>query len=206
MKTGLLTILIATMLMVSSASAAMIQWTAAEGGNDHWYELVTVDEDITWTDALAASIAAGGNLASIASLGENNFVAELLSSSDWIYNNSNGIFGPWIGASYTDSAWTWSDGTAWSYTAWETGQPNNIGGSQAYVHYYITGYSTITAALAAGQPYTWNDLAYDGTYMRSYVIEYDAQVSAVPEPSTFLLLAVGVAGLVGLGRKRITAS
>ena len=35
-----------------------------------------------------------------------------------------------IGGYRVGSTWRWSDGSAWSYTNWHSGQPDNYGGRQ----------------------------------------------------------------------------
>src|SRR5689334_4864114 len=70
---------VAIVCLAISASAAPIQWSAAAGGNDHFYEFV-VAPNIKWTDASAAAQARSfdgvqGYLATLTSAGENAFMA-----------------------------------------------------------------------------------------------------------------------------------
>ncbi|MCB0518830.1 MAG: discoidin domain-containing protein, partial [Saprospiraceae bacterium] len=74
----------------------------------------------TWEDARLDCIAKGGQLAVITSAAENQFVANHLGYGNAAYigltdKNSEGNF-------------TWTDGSALSYTNWEPGEPNNGNG------------------------------------------------------------------------------
>ncbi len=82
---------------------------------------------VTWKQAEATCVAWGGHLASIANSAEDTFVYNLQAPCA-------GIYGSWIGM--TDEAqegkWVWSDGTPFSYTKWQSGEPNNNGGNEDY--------------------------------------------------------------------------
>ena len=182
----------------SGAGAVAIQWTVAESGNGHFYEAVDLGTAISWSDARALAEASGGYLATITSPSENDWVTAnllpLISGSA----GSNRL-GPWIGGyqdtnspSYSepDGGWAWVTGESWSYTNWGTPagtntEPNNNPVPENFLHYYVGGYSG------------WNDLGdFDGANLvDSYIIE------VVPEPSTALLLGLGLAGMAA--RRRV---
>lgn len=92
------------------------------------YELVNAGGAITWAAAKAAAEAAGGHLATITSPGEQARIAQQLGGT--VANNA------WIGA--TDEAsegqFRWITGEAFLYANWNTGEPNNAGGNEDYVH------------------------------------------------------------------------
>ena len=62
-------------------------------------------------------------LPSVHSAEEGKFLQDNISSDQfWVGASRN------VGADYTSpSSWTWSDGTAMNYTAWDHGEPNNAG-------------------------------------------------------------------------------
>ncbi|EFO93073.1 CRE-CLEC-51 protein [Caenorhabditis remanei] len=78
-----------------------------------------------FNDARSACQADGGDLASIHSQAENQFLVEL--SKAGITNKDKGhnddVF---IGLIYQNSKWQWTDGTAVNYLNWGDGEPNNM--------------------------------------------------------------------------------
>jgi hypothetical protein len=124
--------------------------------NQHHYLAVT--GTITWTAADAAARAAGGHLATLTSLEENNFVFGLVTVAE----------GAWIGATKPNpsqtpltSGWTWVTGEAWAFTDWRATQPDNQGGNQDVAHF--------SANSNVGE---WGDDAHDSTF-GAYVIEFE---------------------------------
>lgn len=149
-----------------AASAAVVQWTIASGGNGHYYELITTL--VNWTAARDAAAAktyqnTPGHLATITSAEENQFV----------WNNVSGTYF-WIGAYKDNNSWHWVTGESWGYVNWDAGQPDNSGGNEN--------------AIEIWRNPQWNDL--NQATIRKYLIEYDA----VPEPSAWrVLFAAAVA-------------
>ena len=189
----------------SAASGAPIEWTVASGGNGHFYEAVDLATQISWHDAKALAEAAGGHLATITSAAEDAWVTVNLLTLVSGSGGSNRL-GPWIGGyqdmaspSYSEPSggWTWISGEPWSYTNWGSsagtiGEPNNNPAPENYLHYYVTGTGTYSG---------WNDLGdFDtGNPVDSYLIEYDT--NPIPEPSTALLLGLGLIGFAVRGRR-----
>jgi len=179
--------------------AAPIQWTLAEGGNDHYYELIDHGGFIDWTDARDAAEAAGGYLATITSSAENDFLTDLSFSCfagefDEVrpcYRES------WIG--FTDEVvegefrWHFTD-EAVSFTNWATGEPNNDPAFDGEDYAILN---------PPPEPEgTWNDLPNDPNRVEYYLVEYDEEPTPTPEPGTWLTFAAGMAALVHLRRRR----
>ncbi|XP_010901909.2 ladderlectin [Esox lucius] len=79
----------------------------------------------SWTDAELICLQLGGNLASVHSLSEYNFL--------WSVLKSGGAKSPvWIGAhdAVKEGVWLWSDGSRFTYQKWNRGEPNNSGGQE----------------------------------------------------------------------------
>lgn len=115
------------------ALAQLVHWPAAEGGNDHYYEIVSVPGGITWNDASLSATNRGGHLATITSSDENTFVFNLASQST---NSWYGGYGPWLGglqatgSSEPGGGWGWITGEPFTYQNWAPNQPNNNGGKE----------------------------------------------------------------------------
>jgi Lectin C-type domain len=136
--------------------------------NGHSYQRFDIAK--IWPDAKTACANLGAHLATITSQVENN----------WVYTNMGvGGVNMWLGG--TDEAqegvWKWITGESWSYTNWQTGQPDNNEGSEDYLHMWgVTG----------GR---WNDfhVAADSEFFISYLCEWDNSVCTdiAVKPHTF---------------------
>jgi hypothetical protein len=157
--------------------AAPTCWTIGAGGNGHSYEATYVPGGTTFDNAESGALGAGGYLATIHSTAENNFCYNLVSDSQYWYQDSfnNGI-GPWLGGwqppPRTDEpagGWAWKPtGEAWTYTNWGQDEPNNYDGIEHWLHFF--GYRTLKAP-------TWNDLPnFQGP--KGYVTEFEPGLSA----------------------------
>lgn len=167
------------------AVADRVAWS----GNGHEYEAVSVPSGVTWFAANAAAAEAGGHLATITSLAENDFVFRQLVNSPefWtdLFAGSCCSWGPWIGGFQPDGSvepsdnWQWVTGEPFEFTMWRAGEPNQDDGTnEDHLHFF--------AAPNGARSNRWNDFP-GGRQMVGYVVEY------IPEPSTLLLgLAVGL--------------
>ncbi|KAI9548647.1 hypothetical protein NQZ68_007515 [Dissostichus eleginoides] len=76
---------------------------------------------LTWADAELHCVSQGGNLVSLNSQGEENFVKTLIKNFDPAEGYT------WIGLSdvHKEGRWMWSDGSAVNFVSWTSGEPNN---------------------------------------------------------------------------------
>ena len=175
----LVTSLACVAALSSSVHAELRQWSAAEGGNDHWYDIIVTPLQ-SWMAAKAQAESMGGYLASITSQSEN----------DWLWNSFNiggtpeywAQTGPWPGydgpvfGAYRDEndVWSWVSGEPfeWSNFNWST-NPGEAG-----------------AQFIAQTPF-WDDIGVNGGTSAggnvAFVIEYN-----VPAPATFIPLAAAM--------------
>lgn len=158
------------------ARAAPIPWPQSSGGNGHYYELVSPEGGITWTDAKVEAesllhLATPGHLVTLGDQAEWDFVRSTFPQA---YT--------WIGL--TDEAdegrFQWVTGEPLGFSAWKPNEPNNAG-DEDYVHYDSGG---------------WNDFhnrktVYSEDFPHHYVVEY-----AVPEPGGLVLLSLAAVGFV----------
>ena len=152
----------------TTCSPAPTQWSIAAGGNGHWYQLVVPPVRVSALDASLAARARGGELASIGGAFENDFVFSLANThpSLWVlaWPGATQITGPWLGAVYTGSTWTWSDTSPWTFANWAPSEPNYLF-EETSVH-FMGG--------AAGRPSTkWNNNRPD--YLNwGYMVEWSS--------------------------------
>ena len=181
---------------VGDTLADPVQWRVEDGGNGHWYEaVVNPYGPLEWSDAHFQAEAVGGYLATITSQAENDFVFGLVNDDTYWNQLPSGYHGPWLGGRQEWDTWDWGwvTGEPWGYTNWAPNEPNDDFGRtfENRMHFWSAG-SPQPAAV-------WGDTAEFGTYgvpPLSYVVE------VVPEPSTLVLLAMGVVGLLAWGWRR----
>jgi hypothetical protein len=139
-------------------------------GNGHAYEVRVNGGTLSWESARLQANNLGGHLATISSMGEDDFVAALVLASDdaWTSDSSGSWSGPWLGASQAPDAgepaggWGWVTGEPFVYSHWRTGEPSNDQGIEDRMQFY--GYG--------GKSSTWNDCPEEND-VRSFVVEWE---------------------------------
>lgn len=152
--------------------------------NGHQYEVI-LEQAVSWDVARAGALSLGTawDLASITSQAEQDFIKTLLPVNQFHRDHL------WLGGLdvNTEGVWEWSNGDAFTYTNWWEGEPNN-NGNEDYLAMDWRGY---------GDDWKWNDIPVNTPgNITGYIVE---KPSTVPEPTTMLLLALG---LVALGFTR----
>lgn len=148
--------LICALCAIPGGEASAIPGVLYNSGTGHYYKLYTTLS--TWSSASAAAQQVGGYLACVTSSAENS----------WLVSNSLAVNTPWIGGSdsASEGTWTWVSGEAWSYTAWNSGEPNNVGDED-----YLT----------IGTTGGWNDWTATGTAY--YIVEWNTDPNIPPDPT-----------------------
>ena len=189
--------ILALLVLAGSAGAVPICWEKASGGNGHYYERVDTSL-IDWYTAksnaeLMVHVGLNGHLVTVTSPLEQDFIVnEFLYNTPPVYGQSEQQH-YWMGGYQPDGSpepggnWQWVTGEPWDFTAWGDGEPNNSGGHEDSLHYFVMeDRDSVQFGL-------WNDLPYNQTGdVMGYLVEYDP----VPEPATFALLASGMLGIL----------
>ena len=112
-------------------SPCAIEWRVADGGNGHWYRVS--DVCTSWGGAYQSARSQGGELSSITSMAEQDFVRGLSTSPNiWI-----GLYQDISSAEYSEPSggWRWTTGEPVSFTYWRAPEePNNFGGAENVAH------------------------------------------------------------------------
>ncbi|XP_074480643.1 ladderlectin-like [Sebastes fasciatus] len=126
------------MLTVSLLVCAVMALTRAyDVPEDDWTKFggrsfLYVQTARTWADAERKCQDYGGNLASVHSVDEQQFIQGLILS----ITEKNAL--TWLGAfdAQQEGLWLWSDGTRFKFDYWDQGQPDNRGDSHCLVMNY----------------------------------------------------------------------
>ena len=100
-----------------------VQWRVEDGGNGHWYKLITVVQ--TWSNAQAQAVLTGGYLATVTTAAENSFVRGVAGSV------VETVYGVWLGANANPgecnnpNGYRWVTGEPWAWTNWQSVRPNS---------------------------------------------------------------------------------
>lgn len=149
---------------------ALCPRSATWAENGHRYRAVC-QEGVSWEEASAAAQAAGGHLATLGSVEENEFVFGLVDFPG-IWGAGGG--GPWVGLVQEEGAvepaggWGWVTGEQLEFTAWAAGLPDDAGaGGESRGQLWSGSEGTRSSA--------WNDAAdaEGGGLADGYVIEWE---------------------------------
>lgn len=184
--------------------AAPIQWKAEDGGNDNWYEVITgnIFAPFTFEQSDAAAQASthlglDGYLATITSADEQQFILSNFGFAYFFGGNATSFIG--ATDTVTEGSYVWGDGPeagqAVPNALWLPGYP--LGGLGYEGHNYVQ-----LGIFAGGTIGLINNTNGAG----NYIVEYgdglpDTAGNPIPEPSTVLLSAAGLAAV--LWRKRL---
>jgi len=105
-----------------------VQWRVAEGGNGHWYQLIS--EVASWAGSRGSAQARGADLCSITTSAENNRVLVLVSRASVWCNDGAGY---WLGGFRQEGQWRWTTGESFSFSYWGCGNPGDV---QTHIQWY----------------------------------------------------------------------
>ena len=139
---ALAAVLMGTLSVQALADSALVTNSA----NGHTYK--RFDTSSTWQQAKATCTGQGAHLATVTSQQENDFLAALSTSTAWLGGTDEQVEG----------TWRWITGEAWSFTRWNTRQPDNNLGNENYVEFGGSQYGAF-----------WNDLP---SVTRAFICEW----------------------------------
>ena len=179
---GVLAVTQIALVSGASAQSTAVQWNVADGGNGHWYRMVSPGT-IGWYEARSLALGMGGDLASITSLEESEFVLMVTSDLSGWTPSGQLLVGPWLGGYQDHSAsdynepaggWRWASGEPWQFTRWMAPEPNNgWGGGEDFLN-------LLTQPPIIGISPNWNDCPTNcGTGLtKSLVVEWSADCNS----------------------------
>jgi hypothetical protein len=107
------------------ASAAPVTWDTSQGGNGNTYDVI-LDASASWDAARVAAQAAGGDLVTISSQQEQDFVESVLSA------NAADTGSYWFGIrEAAEGVYQHVNGQALGFANWAPNQPDNSQGSES---------------------------------------------------------------------------
>ncbi len=169
----------------------LTKWSAASGGNDHYYGYVSF-ADISFTDAstlASAEVLSGftGYLTTITSAAEQSFVQANVLPADQEAPADYYIAGAAQAPNQflPTGGWSWGSGEAWGYTNWAPGQPDG-GFNQP------DAFLSVMVNLSRGK---WADEPHQSASTTGFLIEFDGGSIQLPEPDAALLLAGALAAM-----------
>jgi hypothetical protein len=138
-------------------------WSSSVGGNGLTYAVVVWPLPCSWQAARELASAAGGELVSIRSASELEFVGSFSATAGGF-----ACTGPWIGGFRAAGAsWSWTDGTPVAAFGWEPGRPAQSGQLEA----------ALCLAGDGAHAGTWTDVLPSpdaGAGVRSAVVRWSA--------------------------------
>ena len=126
---------VSTAISASAMAQNAVQWRVEDGGNGHWYQGVVFPPATaySWNSARNFATSHGGDLATLTTTAEANWVFDRLASNQALWE---GDFGPYVGlyqlegATEPGNGWVWVDGTPNTGTlSWYWNQPDNFAAS-----------------------------------------------------------------------------
>ena len=115
--------------------------------NGHVYVAALTWHGVDWDEGQRLAESIGGNLVSITSKRENEFVYQLVREDERFWS-MDGIGSAWIGpvigirqapnSNEPAGGWRWASGERVTYKNWMPGQPNNWGGIESFAAFMIS--------------------------------------------------------------------
>lgn len=124
--------------------------------NNKKYILYENENKLMWHEAKIYCEQQGGHLATLSTQSEYNTIKNMMQGTDFTQT--------FLGATdeENEGVWKWITRESWSYTNWNTNEPNNCDGNENYL-----------ALNNSGLDFTWNDIANFCEYDSAFICEID---------------------------------
>ena len=152
-------------------SQEAIEWALSDSGNGHIYEIVILEDIISWDDANQVALSRGGYLVTLKTPEENQFITSAFqfagSGQSWI-----GLRQDRRADDYEEpaSGWYWVTGEPLGWSNWRANEPGDGGGiGEDWANIWFAG-GDATNPSEFG---TWNDnVLFDIHRSDSFIIEW----------------------------------
>ena len=186
MKTIKSAVVAFSLLLLSLPAPAM---PILYSGTGNYYEMI-LDDGVSWANAyndagLGTFMGVLGHLATILDAGEDLFINQLVENTAGVSSTGFSNSEAWVNGEGAIPAVNAGPG----YANWLASEPNNLGGAENWLAVHLNG------------NFGWNDEGNLGG-IAGYVVEYDSRTISLREPGTVLLLAIGLALVVILRRRK----
>ncbi len=165
----------------------------SSGSTTGRYRLFTATSNLSWMDAEASCVSKGGHLASILSQAD---VEAAIAAADYKTN-------VWIGLNdrVTEGEYKWTNGSPFSYTNWEGGQPNGVGIDNGVAANDCTFFNHTTTG-------KWHDVGCDDPAYQTpyYLCEFAATSSKSSAASSAASVTLGNGGTFGITGANVTVN
>jgi hypothetical protein len=143
---------------VQLAQPVPISSTVSNPATTHYYALLS-PATWSWSEKVAADL--GGHLSGIGNQAENDWVTNRFGA----YGGTNRML--WIGFNDVakEGTFVWSSGEPVTFTAWDSGEPNNYSGNEDFVTIYPPNHAR------AGKWNDWGERVFSGATPFNGVIE-----------------------------------
>ncbi|MDG2031293.1 MAG: C-type lectin domain-containing protein, partial [Phycisphaerales bacterium] len=124
----LASVVLASILGASATAQDAVQWSIDDGGNGHWYQILTADGQPTWQESADHAVSLGGHLVAFETREEYDWCGDNIASPE-------SVIDAWIGirqepGSPTTEGWNWITGVPAAMDwGWFAGEPNDADGN-----------------------------------------------------------------------------
>lgn len=138
-------------------SSCKSDWSFYEGS---CYIVIKTQQPVSWYQAQQTCYNIGGNLPTIATQQEDDFVIKM------VCTHCSGHYQYYLGYhdKFNENTFVWLDGTSSSFTNWRQGEPNNIFAGEDCVE-------AIKQKSEKRNDQKWNDIACEVKYSKCFVCE-----------------------------------